>query len=591
MSNIDSDRDDSVATASAAESAHDGQGPVQPERSAPRTRRNRGRRAVIGLIVGGSLVFAMQWMATDTDHQNANMGSLLVGFVTVLYVLLQLQLLAAAKGRRLVVPVCFLAAIATLAATFRFDGFSGEMLPQFRQRWATAGKLPSLSGDPNLLPTDLDPQQATAEVGSLGFLGSLRTAVIDRRSFAVPSSNEEITVLWDQAIGEGWSSFAVSGDKAVTLEQRENLECVTCYRLADGQMQWIQQHEARHQNALGGVGPRSTPTIDGDRVYAQGATGMIWCLDLQTGETIWTCDLIEQVGLPDWDQAASEGLVSWGRAGSPLLVDLSPDPELNGDQVDSPDEPAAVAKLCIVPFGGPEAIAESGRGLIAFDADTGRIVWTAGKDQISFASPNLMTFAGELQIVAVNEKTVSGHRIDDGQQLWSIPWPGRSNGDANCASAVPAGKNRFLVGKGYGGGSALIEVRRSPKGWTAEPIWESTRVLKTKFTHACVVGEIAYAVSNGSLEAVEIETGDRIWTQPRRSRFQQGQIIVAEDVIVAQAESGEVALAAVDPNEYREWLRIPAMTSKTWNVPTVAGRHLLVRNDRQAICFLLPPRP
>ena len=114
-------------------------------------------------------------------------------------------------------------------------------------------------------------------------------------------------------------------------------------------------------------------------------------------------------------------------------------------------------------------------------------------------------------------------------------------------------------------------------------------MLKTKFTHACVDGDFAYALSNGSLEAVEIETGDRIWQQPRSTRYQQGQILRAGDVIVVQAETGELALAAADPSEFRELLRIPAMTSKTWNVPTLAGRHLLVRNDRQAICFLLPP--
>jgi outer membrane protein assembly factor BamB len=199
-----------------------------------------------------------------------------------------------------------------------------------------------------------------------------------------------------------------------------------------------------------------------------------------------------------------------------------------------------------------------------------------------------MTLAGVAQIVSVNERTVSGHAIDDGKTLWSFDWPGNSNGDANCATAIAAGSNRFLIGKGYGGGSALVEVTSDGTSMTAEAVWESSRVLKTKFTHACVDGEVAYAVSNGSLEAVRIEDGEKLWTQPRGSRFQQGQILLVDDVIIAQAEAGDVVLVAADPGEYRELLRIPAMNSKTWNLPTVAGRHLLVRNDRQAICFLLP---
>jgi hypothetical protein len=65
---------------------------------------------------------------------------------------------------------------------------------------------------------------------------------------------------------------------------------------------------------------------------------------------------------------------------------------------------------------------------------------------------------------------------------------------------------------------------------------------------------------------------------------------LVEDTIVAQSEMGEVVFVAADPAEYRELMRLPAMDSKTWNIPTIAGRHLLVRNDRQAICFLLPER-
>ena len=124
---------------------------------------------------------------------------------------------------------------------------------------------------------------------------------------------------------------------------------------------------------------------------------------------------------------------------------------------------------------------------------------------------------------------------------------------------VPAGENRFLIGKGYGGGSGLYKVTESDGQWTAKEVWKSSRVLKTKFTHAAVVGDTAFAISNGSL-----------------------------DVIIGQAEGGEVVLVAADPNEYRELLRLPALNAKTWNVPTIAGRHLLVRNDREVICFLLP---
>ena len=384
-----------------------------------------------------------------------------------LYVVFQLQRFAARRHHRLVVPAVCVAAVAVGASVLEFDGFSGEMWPQFKLRFAARRELPTVAVESDAAPLpSRDADASVAAASSLGFLGSDRNGVIQPREFSVPTWSAPVRTLWDQPIGEGWGSFAVFEDKAVTLEQRDDLECVTCYRLGDGQLLWIHSDPARHENSLGGVGPRSTPTIDAGRVYAQGATGRLWCLDLQSGDLVWNVDLIDQVGRPDWDVLASETLIAWGRAGSPLLVDATAD---------------GGPRLCVCPYGGPDLLGgpedpddpaecgQSGRSLIALDAQTGEVVWTAGDDQISYASPTLMTLSGVRQIVSVNEKTVTGHAVADGTILWSTDWPGRSNGDANCSSAIAAGEDRFLVGKGYGGGSALIEVRAgSRRGWSPQ---------------------------------------------------------------------------------------------------------------------------
>jgi hypothetical protein len=291
---------------------------------------------------------------------------------------------------------------------------------------------------------------------------------------------------------------------------------------------------------------------------------MLWCVELKSGEIVWSADLLALAG---WGQLESEEMITWGRAASPLVIDET---------------------ICVVPFGGPAANAETGRSLLALDARSGEILWAAGKGQISYASPALLKLGGKQQIVSVNESTITGHQVDDGSVLWEVSWPGQSNGGANCSMAMSAGTNRFLIGKGYGGGSGLYEVTCVNGQWDANPLWKSNRVLKTKFTHAAVVGELAFAISNGSLEAVRLEDGERQWIQGRRTRLGQGQIMVVDDVIVGQSEAGEVVFAATDANEYREQLRIPALDAKTWNIPTIAGRHLLVRNDREVICFLLP---
>jgi len=123
----------------------------------------------------------------------------------------------------------------------------------------------------------------------------------------------------------------------------------------------------------------------------------------------------------------------------------------------------------------------------------------------------------------------------------------------------------------------------------ATDVWTSKRFLKTKFNHAVVRDGVAYGLSNGALQAVDIESGERLWEQSRRGRFGQGQVILAGDTLIVQAEEGEVALVAADPDKYDELIRIPALQHKTWNVPTLAGNVLLVRNGHEAMALQLPP--
>ena len=538
----------------------------------------RIRRVIVGAIVAAIIMVTVQWFAPSFDHQNANFVCLLTGILFLFFVTYETHRTVKASGHAWRVPMAAVAAWVAFFVCFRVDGFSGEMLPNLKLRFATEDRLEwkeSVADETAPAPAASEADStAIAQADSLQFLGPNRTGVITDRMFDVPKDDASVKVLWNQGIGEGWSSFAVAGDRAVTLEQREDQECVTCYRLSDGELLWIQKHEARHEHALGGIGPRTTPTIVGDRVYANGATGFFRCIDLATGEIVWTKDLQQLAG---WEKVAAESAVTWGNSTSPLVL--------------------TTPGICVVGIGGPvdpadvddEGMTDTPKSLVALDMKTGDVRWKAGRDQMSYASPMLMKLHGQEQIVSVNEKTISGHVVANGEVLWQFPWPGASNANANCAAAMPAGKNRILVGKGYGGGSALIEV---PSGGLAEAeeVWLSSRTLRTKFNHACVDGDVAYALDNGSLQAARVSTGESLWVQPRRSRFGQGQVVLVDDVLVAQSEPGDVVFVAADASEYQELGRLDALNSKTWNIPTVAGRHLLVRNDRQVICYLLPEK-
>lgn len=562
--------------------------------------RKRIRRACYVAIGGAAAIGLIQWLAPEIDYQYAFFASAAVGVSVLAAVSYQLHRVAAARGHRFAVPALWLVTIVAGVSLVKIRTFTGEVVPQLQWRFADRESPPLVTdvspGDPAGTAADVDgvadPGDGDAHPGSPGFLGPRRDGVIPERRFAVPESDDEAERLWEIGIGPGWGSFAIAGQLAVTLEQRGEEECVTAYRVTDGTLRWIHRRESRHESALGEVGPRSTPFITGGKVYTQGATGIVSCLTLGRGEPVWEQDLLRLGGwagspgreTEGWDQdlrneaqSRSEAAMPWGRAGSPLVVD----------------------GLCVVPFGGPtvprgDTPLTRGRGLIAFDAETGEPRWTAGDDQISYASPQRMVLGGQEQIVIVNEASVSGHAIDDGRTLWTFPWPGQSNASANCASAIPAGGDRFLVGKGYAGGSALVAVSRNSSGtedrWDASAVWTSSRLLQTKFNHAVIDGDLAFGISNGALEAVRLSTQESLWKQSRRERSGQGQLLLAGDVLVVQAESGEIVFAAADPAEYRPLGRLSGLGSKTWNIPALGGRLLLIRNDTRAIAYRLPPR-
>ena len=543
--------------------------PAPAATPAPATGPNRLLRGAAAVLVGLCVAAWIQSGASGDDYQNAFFATAIVGVLTAATVFYQATRAAARRGHPWLIPGVIVSALAVAAVLFRFEHFSGEMVPQFAWRFARDAAPAPQTAPKQSSEIATSDFSAAGEPGDFdapwpGLLGPDRDGVLPTREFDVPGSPDEIETSWEIGVGEGWSSFAVAGDLAITLEQRGSREAVSAYDLDTGELRWIVEHEARHENALGGIGPRSTPTIDRGRVYAQGATGWVWCIDLATGQTVWTADLLALAG---WTQVASETAILWGRAGSPLVV---------GDVV-------------VVPFGGPEVLTD--RSLIGLNVRDGTTRWTAGADQISYASPVRMTLASVDQIVSVNEATLTGHAIDDGTVLWSTPFEGQSNGGANCASAVPAGSDRFLVGKGYGGGSQLVQINAGPDGsLTPAAIWSSTRVLKTKFNHAVVVDGVAYALSNGTLEAVRVEDAERLWRQSRGDRFGQGQAIAAGDCLIVQAETGEVAFVDADRQDYRLRCLAPALTSKTWNIPTLAGRRLLVRNNRRAMALQLPER-
>jgi outer membrane protein assembly factor BamB len=464
--------------------------------------------------------------------------------------------LGVAAGTALAI-VALVGVVVALGLT-RLVQFSGSLAPRLatREHDASLFAMESSSRQANLSVTTREdfPQ----------FLGPERSGWVGAPELARNWQSNPPRLLWRRPVGAGWSSFAATNGFAVTLEQRGNAECVVCYEIDTGNPVWSHAIEARHESILGGVGPRSTPTIHEGRVYVLGATGVLQCLD-RSGKLLWSDNLRKRYGVT---HTQDEQNVTFGRAASPLIVD----------------------SLVIVPGGGPQGNAKN---LVAFDRETGRLVWEAENrlpsgqvDQIAYASPALATLAGRPQILIVNESTASGHDPATGARLWSHPWPGRSNGNANVSQAVAVGADRVLLSKGYGGGAELIELgAQGGAELTATTIWKSPRVLQTKFSNVVIHDGHAFALSQGVLESVALEGGDRRW---KKGRYGHGQILGVGDLLLVLSEEGELHLLELNAEEFAHLDSIQVLSGKTWNNLCIYGKRLLVRNAEEAACFELP---
>jgi outer membrane protein assembly factor BamB len=380
--------------------------------------------------------------------------------------------------------------------------------------------------------------------------------------------------LWRHEIGGGWSAFAIVGDYAVTQEQRGENELATCYRLQTGEPVWSHADKARFDPAdsvggLGDIGPRATPTIVDDRIYTQGGTGIVNCLDARTGRAIWSHDTIAEFGAT---------IATWGKAGSPLVVD----------------------DMVIVSVGAPSGEAASSSeynaSLVAFDSGTGDVRWKAGARQASYASPVLATLAGERQIIVINEKWVTAHRASDGKVLWEYPWASESDGSASCPQPVPLEGDRLFLSKGYGVGCSLLAIKRDAEEHiSASPLWQPPikTVMKTKFSNVVLRDGYVYGLDDVLLECIELETGTVIWKKRRVPVFGHGQIMLVGNTILVLSETGELALVEATPDQYRELASMQALddSNVTWNNPAFAPPYLLVRNNREVACYRLPMKP
>lgn len=533
--------------------------PVQHVSPEPRRRPNW---IALGAILAGSalLYTGIQFGPDDNAMRTLSSGGLgmLTGIAIWLWLIYGRVFSPAASRRLLIGGLTSVVALVILCLVLFEDvRFTGDMRPSgvLRSIWRPAKR--DVPVDSSILPANADDALVrnawwVTEYRYPQFLGPDRRPMIEGVELARDWNEEPPKLRWKQPIGEGWSSFAVYGELAVTQEQRGEEELVTCYQLDTGRKVWEHISAGRFAEFMGGDGPRATPTIvDAPRmpfVCTLGAFGELNCLSLATGKPVWPARNI----LKDAD---AENL-QWAMSGSPLVYD----------------------GMIIVSPGGLQ-----GKSLAAYDLLSGQPKWFGGDSRAAYCSPTLMELERVPQIVIVNQENVTGHDAATGQVLWQHAWPGAQ---PKVSQPVQVADNRVFCSTGYGIGCMLLEVKPDGAGkFTVTDLYGGRNPnMKTKFTNVAIKDGYVYGLDDGTLECLELESGRKKW---KEGRFGHGQVLLVGDELLVLAEDGQMVMLEASPEEYRELGRFQALDGKTWNNPALAGPYLLMRNDQEAACYEL----
>jgi len=360
-------------------------------------------------------------------------------------------------------------------------------------------------------------------------------------------STAEPKVLWRRPVGGGYSEIAVHGNRAFTMELHDGFDYVTAIDAASGRELWRVRVGATYRGHGGSDdGPISTPSVEGNDLFALGPHGQFIAIDVASGKERWRHDLVNAFGAT---------APTWGFAASPLIE----------------------GTLVIVPTGGPQS-----RGLLAFDRTTGKLAWNASVSKFTgYASAVSAAVGGVRQIITVATDSVYAVAPADGRVLWTAPGPGSQGEVANSPLVLPG--DRVLVSNWDQ--SVLIGVSRTDGQFTTREIWRSSRLRASNGPTIYLNGAL-YGFSGAFLTGVNADTGDERW----RERTGAGTVIaVGDQLLFLHQDSGELQVATVTSQAFTVQGRARVLTPGVRAVtgPSFANGRLYVRNLKEIVALLV----
>ncbi len=350
--------------------------------------------------------------------------------------------------------------------------------------------------------------------------------------------------IWRVPIGAGYSGISVADERLFTMGSDEESEFLICLDPANGKEQWRKKIGQLFKNSYGD-GPRSTPTIDGETVYAIGAEGNLIAVKAREGEFLWSLNLKTEFEF-------RQPQYWWGFSMSPFI---------EGDKL-------------MVQAGG-----SGDHSIVVLNKKNGEVIWTTHSDFQAYSTPIAIDFNNKRQFVFVTAQNVVSVS-SSGDILWKYPWGGSI---IKIAMPIFVAPDKIFVSAAYGIGAVLLQMISDGPSITIDEVWKS-KVMSNHFHTSVLIGDYLYGFDNGTFKCIKAETGEQTWA---RRRLGKGSLIYADGHLIVLSERGKLLWVEANPNEYVEKSSVQVLQGRTWTPPTLANGMLFLRNQKEIVCLNL----
>ena len=395
-----------------------------------------------------------------------------------------------------------------------------------------------------VVPTIMATMVLTAAADWPQILGPTRNGVYSGPPLAATWPTAGPKKVWQKSVGEGFAGPVVSGDRVILFHRVVDQEVVEALDAKTGDGRWRYAYATTYRDDFGfDEGPRAVPVVANGRVYTFGAEGQLTALDLGTGRKLWSVDTFHRFGV-------RKGF--FGAAGSPIVE--------NG--------------RVIANIGGKDG--DKGAGIVAFNADTGAVLWTATDHEASYSSGVSAMFGGQPTALFFTRNGLVGLDPATGAIRFQRQWRSRASASVNAATPLVIGDTIFISAT-YGTGAAAIEVQ----GSQLRELWSGDEILSNHYATSVYANGVLYGFHgrqefNPSFRAVDFKTGAVKWNV---DMFHAGSVTLAGDRLLILKETGELVLAAATPQAYRPLAQSQVLPATARSLPALAEGFLFARNN------------